>query len=64
MGVGQSAELEEHLWSEDVGGWNGAVVDFGDVDEIEDWSIMSVVGQILIMGGDLTRISIFESRLA
>ena len=37
MGVGESAELEEGVVVEEVGVGDGGVVDFGDIDKIEDW---------------------------
>jgi len=37
VGVGESAELEEGVVVEEVGVGDGGVVDFGDIDKIEDW---------------------------
>lgn len=36
MGIGEGAELRESFWGEEVRGVDGGVVDFGDVDEVED----------------------------
>lgn len=37
MLVGEGAELEEGLVCKEIGGVDCCVVDFGDVDEVEDW---------------------------
>lgn len=63
MGVGEGTELEEGVVVEEIGVVDGGVVDFGNVDEVEDWlfvSMSSTRGKI----ADFTGESILEADLA
>ena len=42
MGVGEGTKLEEGVVVEEMGAVDGGVVDFGNVDEVEDWVFVSM----------------------
>jgi hypothetical protein len=44
VSVGEGTELEESVVVEKIGAVDGGVVDFGNVDEVEDW--FSLVRQV------------------
>jgi len=42
VGVGEGTKLEEGVVVEEIGVFDGGVVDFGNVDEVEDWVFVSM----------------------
>jgi hypothetical protein len=43
VGVGKAGETAESLVCDEIGAWVAGVVDLGDVDQVVDYSIPSVI---------------------